>query len=50
VLTLNKPVVRVRYDLEETDPAAFAKMLEPVLELGRAAQASQLVAAARPRS
>ena len=31
VLPLNKPVVRVRYDLEETDPAAFAAILEPVI-------------------
>jgi predicted GTPase len=44
VLSLNKPVVRVRYDLEETDQAAFAAMLAPVIELGRAAQAAELVA------
>jgi predicted GTPase len=37
VLTVNKPVVRVRYDLEETDPGAFRAALEPVVELGRAA-------------
>ena len=37
VLSLNKPVVRVRYDLEETDPAAFEALLEPVVKLGRAA-------------
>jgi len=38
VLTLNKPVVRVRYDLAETDPQAFAALLAPVVELGRAAR------------
>jgi predicted GTPase len=38
VLSLNKPVVRVRYDLHETDPEAFAAVLEPVVKLGRAAQ------------
>jgi len=37
VLSLNKPVVRVRYDLQETDPEAFAAVLEPVVKLGRAA-------------
>ena len=38
VVSLNKPVVRVRYDLQETDPEAFAAVLEPVVTLGRAAQ------------
>jgi predicted GTPase len=38
VLSLNKPVVRVRYDLEEADPEAFAAILEPVVRRGRAAQ------------
>jgi Predicted GTPase len=38
VLSLNKPVVRVRYDLQETDPGAFEALLEPVVKLGRAAQ------------
>ncbi len=38
VLSLNKPVVRVRYDLEETDPGALETLLEPVVKLGRAAQ------------
>jgi predicted GTPase len=46
VLSLNKPVVRVRYDLEETDPAAFAAVLEPAIRLGRAAEAEELVATA----
>ncbi len=46
VLSLNKPVVRVRYDLEETDPAAFAALLVPIIEAGRAGQAAELVATA----
>jgi len=40
VLSLNKPVVRVRYDLEETDPAALEALLEPVIQLGRAEHSS----------
>jgi predicted GTPase len=32
VLSLNKPVVRVRYDLEETDPEAFAAPLRRIME------------------
>lgn len=44
ILSLNKPVVRVRYDLEETDPEAFAAILEAVVGLGRAARAAQPVA------
>lgn len=35
VLSLNKPVVRVRYDLEETDPEAFAAPLRRIVELAR---------------
>jgi predicted GTPase len=35
VLTLNKPVVRVRYDLEETDPAAFAAPLQRIIDLAK---------------
>ena len=46
VLSLNKPVVRVRYDLEETDPAAFAALFVPVIQAGREAQAAELVATA----
>ncbi len=46
VLSLNKPVVRVRYDLEETDPVAFAALFVPVIQAGRAAQAAELVATA----
>ena len=46
VLSLNKPVVRVRYDLEETDPAAFAEILRPVIERGRAVRAPDV--ATRP--
>ncbi len=46
VLSLNKPVVRVRYDLEETDPAAFAEILRPVIERGRAGGAPEV--ATRP--
>ena len=37
VLSLNKPVVRVRYDLQETDPEAFEALLEPVVKRVRAA-------------
>ena len=32
VLEVNKPVVRVRYDLEETDPAALDAVLRPIIE------------------
>ena len=42
VLSLNKPVVRVRYDLDETDPEAFAAPLRRVIEPARA---RELVAA-----
>jgi predicted GTPase len=35
VLTLNKPVVRVRYDLEESDPAAFAAPLQRIIDLAK---------------
>ena len=35
VLSLNKPVVRVRYDLDETDPEAFAAPLRRIMELAR---------------
>jgi predicted GTPase len=35
VLTLNKPVVRVRYDLVETDPQGFAAPLERIIQLAR---------------
>jgi hypothetical protein len=35
VLSLNKPVVRVRYDLQETDPEAFAVPLRRIMELAR---------------
>jgi predicted GTPase len=42
VLTLNKRVVRVRYDLEETDPEAFAAALRRIVE---PAKARELVAA-----
>jgi len=38
VLSLNKPVVRVRYDLEETDPGAFEAALGRVIKLARAPQ------------
>jgi predicted GTPase len=36
VVSLNKPVVRVRYDLEETDPAAFAAALRRIIEPAKA--------------
>lgn len=39
VLSVNKPVVRVRYDLDETDPGALQALLEPVVKLARVAQA-----------
>jgi predicted GTPase len=42
VLSLNKPVVRVRYDLEETDPEALAAPLRRITE---SARARELVAA-----
>jgi predicted GTPase len=32
VLQVNKPVVRVRYDLDETDPPALAAVLRPIIE------------------
>jgi predicted GTPase len=36
VLHVNKPVVRVRYDLDETDPSAFDGILRPIIERGLA--------------
>ncbi len=38
VLSLNKPVVRVRYDLQETDPGAFEALLGKVVRLALEAQ------------
>jgi len=38
VLSVNKPVVRVRYNLEETDHGALAALLKPVIDLARVAE------------
>jgi predicted GTPase len=35
VLSVNKPVVRVRYDLVETDPAGFAAPLRRIIDLAQ---------------
>jgi predicted GTPase len=38
LMTLNKPLVRVRYDLDEVDPVALPALLAPIIERGRAAR------------
>jgi predicted GTPase len=42
VVSLNKPVVRVRYDLEETDAAAFAAPLQRIIELAKARELAEV--------
>jgi len=42
VLTLNKPIVRVRYELEQVRGPALAELLEPIVEAARSAYAPGL--------
>ena len=38
IVHVSKPVIRVRCDLEETDPAAFEAVLGPIRERARSAE------------